>query len=155
MPTLLRCHASTTAPTQMPIPFMEAEAELGSHVLHTCPIQWQKQYNLNKKGMMLMDLHLLLTSLEAIKHVCTHKKAKSESSKKASHKGDKGKKHPGTKSMVWVPKKVHFEKHCNLCKKHEGAYTMHNTQDCYRFDKDGKEKSNFRAAKRAVRKRIP
>jgi hypothetical protein len=25
--------------------------------------------------------------------------------------------------MVWVPNKVCFEKHCNLCKKHGGAYT--------------------------------
>jgi hypothetical protein len=49
------------------VPFMEAE--LGSHVLRMCPIQWQDQYNMNKKGMMPMDMCLLLTSLEAIKHV--------------------------------------------------------------------------------------
>jgi hypothetical protein len=51
------------------IPF--TEAELGSHVLHMCPLQWQDQYNMNKKGMMLMDMRLLLTSLEAIERVCT------------------------------------------------------------------------------------
>jgi hypothetical protein len=34
-----------------------------------------------------MDLHLLLTSHEAIEYVCSHDKAKMESSKKASHKG--------------------------------------------------------------------
>jgi hypothetical protein len=45
------------------------EAELGSHVMHMCPIQWQDQYNMNKKGMMPMDMRLLLMSLEAIKHV--------------------------------------------------------------------------------------
>jgi hypothetical protein len=50
------------------IPF--TEAELGSHVLRMCPIQWQDQYNLNKKGMTPMDMHLLLTSLEAIERVC-------------------------------------------------------------------------------------
>jgi hypothetical protein len=33
-----------------------------------------------------MDMHSLLTSFEAIKRVCTHEKAKLESSKKASHK---------------------------------------------------------------------
>jgi hypothetical protein len=37
------------------------EAELGSHVLCMCPIQWQDQYNLNKKGMIPMDMRLLLT----------------------------------------------------------------------------------------------
>ncbi len=52
---------------------------------------------------MPIDLHLLLMLLEAIECVCTHKKAKLESSKKASHKGEKRKKHPGTKSMGRVP----------------------------------------------------
>ena len=67
------------------IPF--TEAELGSHVLHMCPIQWQDQFNMNKKGMTPMDMHLLLLSLKVIERICTHEKAKSESSKKASHKG--------------------------------------------------------------------
>jgi hypothetical protein len=120
------------------------EAELGSHVLRMCPLVWQDQYNLNKKGMMSMDIHLLLTLLEAVEHVCTHKKAKSESSKKASHKGKKGKKCPGTKFWARVPKKVHFKKHFDLCNKHAGGmYTMHNTRDCCRFEKDGKKKSDF------------
>jgi hypothetical protein len=128
------------------VPF--TEAELGAHVLRMCPLQWQDQYNMNKKGMMLMDMHLLLTSLEAIKRVCTYKKGKLESSEKSSHKSKKGKKRPGTNSTVRIPKKVRFEKHCNLCKKHGGAYTTHNTRDCHRFEKDGKEKSNFHAAKK-------
>ncbi len=95
-----------------------------------------------------MDMHLLLTSLEAIECICTYEKAKLESSKKASHKGKKGKKHPGTKSMTRVPKKINFEKHCYLCKKHGGTFNTHNTRDCRRFEKDGKEKSNFHAAKK-------
>jgi hypothetical protein len=131
------------------IPFMEAE--LGSHVLRMCPIQWQDQYNMNKKGMMPMDMRLLLTLLEAIKHICTYEKGELDSyekSEKSSNKGKKGKKRPGTISTARVPKKVHFEKHCDLCKKHGGAYTMHNTRDCHRFKKDGKEKFNFRAAKK-------
>jgi hypothetical protein len=31
------------------------EAELGSHVLSICPIQWQDQYNLNKKGIQATE----------------------------------------------------------------------------------------------------
>jgi hypothetical protein len=65
---------------------------------------------MNKKGMMPMDMHLLLTSLEAIKCICTYNKGKLESSEKSSNKGEKGKKHPGTNSMARVPKKVRFEK---------------------------------------------
>ncbi len=102
--------------------------------------------------MTAMDMRSLLTSLEAIKRVCTYEKGKLESSKKLSHKSKKGKKHPGTDSMVRVPKKVRFENHCNLCKKHGGAYTTHNTRDCRRFEKDGNVKSDFRAAKKGGQK---
>ncbi len=87
-----------------------------------------------------MDMRSLLTSLEAIKRVCTYKKGKLESSEKSSNKGEKGSKRPGTNSTVRVPKKVCFEKNCDLCKKHRGAYTTHNTRDCHRFEKDIKEK---------------
>jgi hypothetical protein len=63
---------------------------------------------MNEKGMMPMDMHSLLTSLEAIEHICTHKKAKSESSEKAFHKDKRGKKHPGAESTTRIPKKLHF-----------------------------------------------
>jgi hypothetical protein len=57
--------------------------------------------------------------------------------------------------LARVPKKVRFEKHCNLSKKHEGAHTTHNTHDCHRFEKGRKEKSNFRAAKKGGYKSNP
>jgi hypothetical protein len=78
-----------------------------------------------------------------------------EKSNKSSNKGKKGKKHPGTNSMVRVPRKVRFEKHCDLCKKHGGAHTTHNTSECRRFDKNRKEKSSFRAAKKGRYTRNP
>ncbi len=76
-------------------------------------------------------------------------------SDKSSNNGKKGKKHPGTNSTVRVPKKVCFEKHCDLCKKHKGTHTTHNTSECRRFEKDGKEKSSFRAAKKGGYNRNP
>jgi hypothetical protein len=135
------------------VPFMEAE--IGSHVLRMCPIQWQDQYNMNEMGMTPMDMCSLLTSLEVIECICTYEKGKSESSKKSSNKGKKGKKCPGTNSTARVPKKVRFKKHCNLCKKHGGAHTMHNTRDCHRFEKDGKEKSDFHTARKGRKKSNP
>jgi hypothetical protein len=150
---LLQPHASTK-----PENILFMEAELGAHVLPMCPIQWQDQYNMNKKGMTPMDMRLLLTLLEAIECVCTYEKGKSDSykkSEKSSNKGKKGKKRPGTNSTSRVPKKVCFEKHCNLCKKHGGAYTMHNTHDWCRFEKDGKEKSDFCTAKKGGKKGNP
>jgi hypothetical protein len=92
------------------------EAELGALVLGMCPLQWQDQYNMNKRGMMPMDMRLLLTLLEAIERVCTYEKGKLESSKKSSHKSKKRKKRTGIDSMVRVPKKVCFEKHCNCAR---------------------------------------
>jgi hypothetical protein len=142
---------ASTKPENIPL----NEAELGAHVLRMCPIQWQDQYKLNEKGMMPMNMHSLLISLEAIKCVCTYEKGKSESSKKSSHKSKKGKKCPGTKATIRVPKKICFEKHCDLCKKHGGAFTMHNTCECHRFEKDGKEKSNFCTAKKGSKKNYP
>ncbi len=142
---------ASTKPENVPF----TEGELGSHVLRMCPFQWQDQYNTNKKGMTPMDMCLLLSLLEAIKHVCTYKKGKLESFKKSSHKSKKEKKRPGTNSTVRVPKKVHFKKHCNLCKKHGGAYTTYNTHDCRGFEKDGKEKSDFYAAKKGRKKGKP
>jgi hypothetical protein len=131
------------------------EAELWAHLLRMCPLQWQDQYNMNKKGMTPMDMCSLLTSLEAIEHICTYEKGKSESSKKSSHKSKKGKKCPGTKATIRVPKKVCFGKHYNLCKNHGGMYTMHNSHDCRRFEKDGKEKADFRVAKKGHKKSYP
>jgi hypothetical protein len=141
------------------VPF--TEAGLGAHVLCMCPLMWQDQYNLNKKGMTPMDMRLLLTLLEAIERICTYKKGNSdnfEKTDKSSNKGEKGKKCPGTDSMVQVTKKFRFEKfekHCELCKKHGGAHATHNTRDCRRFEKDGTEKSSFRAAKKGEKKNYP
>ncbi len=61
---------------------------------------------MNKKGMMPMDMCLLLTLLEAIEPICTYEKGKLntfEKSDKSSNKGKKGKKRPGTNSTVRVP----------------------------------------------------
>jgi hypothetical protein len=73
----------------------------------------------------------------------------------SSNKGEKGKKCPGTIFLARVPKKVRFEKHCDLCKNYGGAHTMHNTRDCCRYEKDGKEKSKFCAAKKGGYKGNP
>ena len=74
--------------------------------------------------------------------------------KKPLHTEKKGTKQPGTDSPR-VQKKVHTKKHCDLCKKHWGGYTTHNTCDCHHFEKDGTEKSDFRAAKKGGKKPNP
>ncbi len=96
---------ASTKPKNLPF----TEAELGAHMMRMCPLQWQDQYNMNKKGMTPMDMCLLLMSLEVIERICTYKKGKLdtfEKSDKSSNMGNKGKKRPGTNSTVRVPKKV-------------------------------------------------
>jgi hypothetical protein len=140
----------------MNVPF--AEADLLSHVLQMCHHAWQDQYNLHKKGGTPVDKRLLLLSLEAIKRVCGREgsdKSNPSRDKKALHSEKKGTKQPGTDSSPSVPKKVRTKKHCDLCKNHGGAYTMHNTPNCRRFEKDGTEKSNIRAAKKGGKKPNP
>jgi hypothetical protein len=106
-------HANaSTKPKNVTFP----EAELGAHELRMCPLVWQDQYNLNKKGMMPLDMRTLLTSLEAIERLCTHEKGKQEEKEKSSFNSKKGKKRSGTDPTVRVPKKVQFVKHWDLCK---------------------------------------
>jgi hypothetical protein len=104
-----------------------------------------------------VDMRLLLQSLKAIERVCGQERSKKSNpsrDKKASHSKKKGTKQPGTEKNR-VPKKVRTKKHCNLCKKHRGVYTMHNTCDCCCFEKDRMEKSDFRAATKGGKKPNP
>jgi hypothetical protein len=140
----------------MNVPFVEAD--LSSHVLRMCPYAWQDQYNLHEKGGTPVDMRSLLLSLKAIDCVCGQERSDKPNTsydKKASHSEKKGTKRPGTDHSPRVPKKVPTEKHCNLWKKHGGVCTMHNTRNCRRFEKDGTEKSDFRAAKKDGKKPNP
>jgi hypothetical protein len=131
------------------------EADLASHVLRMCPHQWQDQYNLQEKGMTPMDMRTLLASLEAIECVCTHEKAPAPSGEKASQKSEAGAKRPNTGATLRVPKKVCFEKSCELCKKYVGMHTTQASKDCRKYKKDGTLKADFRAAKKAGKKPNP
>ncbi len=134
-----------------------AKADLASHVLRICHYTWQDQYNLHKKDGAPTNMRSLLQSLEAIERVCGQEgsnKSNPFCEKKPSHSNKKGTKQPGTESLR-VPKKVCTKKHCNLCKKHVGAYMTHNTRNCRRFEKDGTEKANFRAAEKGGKKPNP
>ena len=68
---------------------------------------------------------------------------------------EKGSKRPGMESSYKIPKKAYSKKHCNLCKKNGGTHTTHNTHDCRRYEKNGNEKSDFRATKKSARESNP
>ena len=84
--------------------------------------------------------------LETIEKVFVEKnneKAKAGNAK-ASTASQKGasvpqKKRNGGGSGGPAPKKAKTSKYCKWCKEANGPYQTHNTSDCRRFDKDGKE----------------
>jgi hypothetical protein len=96
-----------------------------------------------------MAFQLNLYQHQAIERICTHEKAHVPSREKASQKSKAGTKQPNTGATLRVPKKVYFEKSCELCKKHGGVHTTHATKDCRKYKKDGTLKANFCAAKKA------
>ena len=126
--------------TTIPMNLSFAKADLASHVLQMCPYTWQDQFNFPKKGMTpSMDMRSLLSCLKAIERTCSQERFNNYPNKNALHSKRKGTKQPGNGTMARVPKKACIKKHCNLCKKHGGAHTMHNTRDCCRFEKGGME----------------
>jgi hypothetical protein len=140
----------------MNVPF--AKADLLSCVLQMCPYAWQDQFNLHEKGGTPMDMRSLLLSLKAIERICGQERSKKSNAfcnEKSSHSKKKGTKQPCTDNNTRVSKKACTKKLCDLCKKHGGAYTTHNTRDCRRFEKDGMEKFDFRAAKKGGKKPNP
>jgi hypothetical protein len=114
-------HANaSTKPENVPFP----EAELRAHVLRMCPLAWQDQYNLNKKGMTPLDMRTLLTLLEAIEHVCTHEKGKQEEkSEKSSFHGKKGEKGQVLILRPAFPRKSISQKNATYAKS-MGAHTQ-------------------------------
>jgi hypothetical protein len=147
-------YSPSIKPSMIPMNVPLAEADLESYIPWMCPHSWQDQFNLHKKGMPPMDMCLLLLSLKAIECICTQDRSNAQSNKKASHKGKKGNKRPGTKSMGKVPKQACTKKHCNLRKKHGGTYTTHNNKDYCRY-KDRTENLPPALPRQAEREPIP
>jgi hypothetical protein len=106
-----------------------------------CPRTWHARYKLKAKTVP-QRVRDLLNDLEKIEKALPT--GRDQSVKKG--KANPGK--PSKREMVLsnepIPKKIHkMAKHCALCMKHGGAYAMHNTSDCCKYDKDGKLKKGF------------
>ena len=99
-------------------------------------MEWQNQYSLSQ-GIIPQDMQSLMDTLEIIKKSEYDKKPKAsvsgENKKSGESKGGNPKK-DGKRGVSFreerAPKKARTEKLCDLCKKHGGAHTTHNTGDC-------------------------
>ncbi len=117
-----------------------------SIVLSTCPMDWRNQYEMNHSTVPKSTRSMLL-DLENIEKVFTTKDGKKARSTKAkagtvpkkmafSVPKKQGK---GGGSGGPAHKKARSAKYCKWCKAAGGAFQTHDTIECPRFDKDGKE----------------
>jgi hypothetical protein len=121
------------------------EATLASIVLSTCPTDWRNQYEMNHKTVP-ESMRSMLLELENIEKVFAMKDRKKARTIKASAGTAPKKarivpkKHgKGGGSGGPAPKKVCSAKYCKWCKAAGGPHQTHDTSECRRFDKDGKE----------------
>ncbi len=118
--------------------------ELASIILASTPQNWQNQYNLTHSTVPESPC-VLLPDLENIERVMNERYAEKQKAKDKSKeaKPDGGgnsspKKRSSGGLSERVPKKVRSEKFCQCCKTHSSPHQMHNTNDCRKYDKDGK-----------------
>jgi len=144
LPTLRDSSLAVTSTEKGNVPFNSAT--LAGIVLATCHIDWRNLYELNHTTVP-ESTRSMLHDLENIEKIFVEKnneKAKANAAKAgtAPQKGasvprKKGKR--GGDSGGPPPKRARTAKHCKHCKAASGPYQTHNTIDCRRFDKDGKE----------------
>jgi len=144
LPTLRDSSLAVTSTEKGNVPFNSAT--LAGIVLATCHIDWRNLYELNHTTVPESTRSMLhdLENIEKIYVEKNNEKAKASAAKAgtAPQKGlsvprKKGKR--GGESGGAPPKRARTAKHCKHCKAASGPYQTHNTIDCRRFDKDGKE----------------
>ena len=102
-----------------------------------------------------MGMCSLLLSLEAIECVCGQERSEKSNDSWMRKLCTAIRRVRSNLVPTTVLNKACTQKHCDLCKKHGGAYMTRNTCEGHRFEKDGLEKSDFRAAKKGGKKPNP
>ena len=143
--------AWATGNTKQVVPYNEAD--LSCMILNMCPPSWLDQNNLVEK-FLPQDIRGLLPRLEAIEKCETGKPptAKVSNNIAETHKNTGKQKRGGNvppNDKKVARKKSQSKKYCSLCKKYGGAQETHNTNECSKYESDGKVKPNFGKLKKA------
>eukprot|EP00804_Cyclotella_cryptica_P007125 CCRYP_014513-RA/>CCRYP_014513-RA protein AED:0.12 eAED:0.65 QI:0/0/0/1/1/1/2/0/396 len=107
------------------------------------PNKWQDQYHLLEKCYPegVKPLLLILERIEVAHRVdekqSTAKPAKAQAADQPSKKFSPNGRIPRKPSKQACTEYTRVERNCELCKKHGGAHTTHNTAECRRYNKDG------------------
>ena len=145
LPTLKNSSRAVATTKKGNVPF-EA-ADLASVILAALPLSWQNQYNLTHSTVPesprvltpeLENIERVMKERDGEKHKSKEKAAVANPTKGKSNKGS-----PKGGSSKQAPKKAKTEKFCQRCKTHGGSYNTHNTNECRRYDKDGKPTGQF------------
>eukprot|EP00804_Cyclotella_cryptica_P027897 CCRYP_003796-RA/>CCRYP_003796-RA protein AED:0.34 eAED:1.00 QI:0/0/0/1/1/1/2/0/430 len=131
------------------------DVDLATHLLCMCPAKWQTQYDLTENTTPVSTRALLLVLENTENNVELNAKPASTTNAKGADQ-----KHKMDSMDSRIPKKPKkggwTEKHCILCKKHEGPHKSHNTRDCRCYNKDGTLiKKNGGAGKPHAKERKP
>jgi hypothetical protein len=144
LPTLQDSSLAVAFTERGNVPFNSAT--LAGIVLATCHVDWRNLYELNHTTVP-ESTRSMLHNLENIEKIFVEKnnekvKAKAAKTGTAPQKGASVPPKTGKRGGVSggpSPKRARTAKHCKHCKAAGGPYQTHNTIDCRRFDKDGKE----------------
>jgi hypothetical protein len=140
LPTLKNSPRAVATTKKGNVPF-EAD-DLASIILAALPLLWQNQYNLTHSAVPESP-RLLMPELENIERVMNepYNSDKAVAAGPTKGKPSKGSSKGGSSNAA--PKKARTEKFCQRCKTHGGSYQTHNTNECRRYDKDGKPTGQF------------
>jgi hypothetical protein len=139
------------------------DATMAAIILPACPITWRNQYEMNHKTIPESP-RAMLQNLENIKEVFIekyNKKAKDNKTMTATAPKANGrvprKRATGGGSGGPAPKKGCTNKYCRHCQINGGPFTMHDTIECCKFNKDDKQKDKpakppFNSAKKPWKK---
>jgi hypothetical protein len=145
------------------VPFNEST--LASIILSHLPVAWRNQYNLThtivpeSPRAILLDLeNLEKVFAERSNEAARANKAKVAAAAKSAgdHVPRKGKRAHGGGLDKGNPKKGRTDRFCKHCKGVDGPFTIQNTTECRRFNKDGSQKDKltkpFDSAKKTWKK---
>jgi hypothetical protein len=142
------------------IPFTKATH--ASIILSHLPVAWRNQYNPMRKTVPELP-RAMLQDLENIKKLFVKKynkkaqanKAKAATASKAAERVPEKHAHEESSGKE-APQKGRSAKYCKWCKAADGPFTTHDTNECRRFEKDGKPKDRpakpFDSAKKPWKK---
>jgi hypothetical protein len=144
LPTIKNSPLAVISTEMGNVPFTKATQ--ASIILSHLPVAWRKQYDLTHSMVpespraMLMDLkNIEKLFIEKYNEKARVNKAKAATASKTAERMPKKHMHGGG-SNKGAPKKSRSAKYCKWCKAADGPYTTHNTNECCRFEKDGKPK---------------